>query len=57
MKIIITHVYLLISPVPPHDCFDVLSISLYRGENSGVNYLHHRNILFQYYDINDPIER
>ncbi|MBO6110950.1 MAG: hypothetical protein J6P12_08855 [Methanobrevibacter sp.] len=57
MKIITTHVYLLISPVPPHDCFGVLSISLYRGENSGVNYLHHRNILFQYYDINDSIER
>ena len=57
MKNIYTHVYLLTISVSPHYCFGVLSMLSNGGEHCGVNYLPHRNILFQYYDNDNPIYR
>lgn len=55
--LIINNVYLLISAVSLYDFSGVLSMSPNGGENSGVNYLHHWNILSEYYDNNDSNER
>ena len=55
--LILINVYLLIRVVSPYDFSGVLSMSPNGGENSGVNYLHHWNILSEYYDNNDSNER
>ena len=55
--LILTNVYLLIISVSPYCCFGVLSLRLTGGENNGVNYLHNRNILFEYPNNYDSYER
>ena len=53
----IVNVYLFIRVVFPHDFSGVLSMHPYGGEKSGVNYLHHWNILSEYHDNDDSNER
>ena len=50
MILIVINVYLLIRVVSPYDFSGVLSMRLNGGEKSGVNYLHHWNILSEYHD-------
>ena len=50
----ILNVYLLISLVSLYGCSGVLSMHLDGGGNSGVNYLHDRNILSEYYGSINP---
>lgn len=50
MMLIVINVYLLIRLVSPYDFSGVLSMRLNGGEKSGVNYLHHWNILSEYHD-------
>ena len=50
--LIVINVYLLIRVVSPYDFSGVLSMRLNGGEKSGVNYLHHWNILSEYHDNN-----
>ena len=52
MMLIVINVYLLIRLVSPYDFSGVLSMRLNGGEKSGVNYLHHWNILSEYHDNN-----
>ena len=54
---IIFTVYLLIRVVSPYDFSGVLSMRLNGGEKSGVNYLHHWNILSEYHDNNVSNEK
>ena len=55
--LILTNVYLLFISVSPYDCSGVLSLHLNGGENNGVNYLHNRNILFEYPSNYDSFKR
>ena len=58
MKIFIRFcVYLLIRVVSPYGYSGVLSMRLNGGEKSGVNYLHHWNILSEYHDNNVSNEK
>ena len=56
MEIFLKHVYLLINTLFRITVL-VFFPYIHGGENNGANYLYCRNILFQSYDINDPIER
>ena len=54
---IIFTVYLLIRVVSPYGYSGVLFMRLNGGEKSGVNYLHHWNILSEYHDNNVSNEK
>lgn len=53
----IVNVYLLIRVVLPYNFSGVLSMRQMEVEKSGVNYLHHWNILSEYPDNIDSNER
>ena len=57
MMLIVINVYLLVRLVSPYDFSGVLSMRLNGGEKSGVNYLHHWNILSEYHDNNVSNEK
>ncbi|MBQ2652951.1 MAG: hypothetical protein IJF83_05300 [Methanobrevibacter sp.] len=57
MILIVINVYLLIRVVSPYDFSGVLSMRPNGGEKSGVNYLHHWNILSEYHDNNVSNEK
>ena len=57
MMLIVINVYLLVRLVSPYDFSGVLSMRLNGGEKSGVNYLHHWNILPEYHDNNVSNEK
>ena len=57
IMLIVINVYLLIRLVSPYDFSGVLSMRLNGGEKSGVNYLHHWNILSEYHDNNVSNEK
>ena len=57
MILIVINVYLLIRVISPYDFSGVLSMRLNGGEKSGVNYLHHWNILSEYHDNNVSNEK
>lgn len=57
IMLIVINVYLLIRVVSPYDFSGVLSMCLNGGEKSGVNYLHHWNILSEYHDNNVSNEK
>ena len=54
---IIFNVYLLTKIVSLYSFLVVLSMHLYGGEKSGVDYFPHRIILSEYHDPNDSYKR